>query len=171
MDLRSAERSGLIEEAARAYEEAMRGGETTIDALLNLAVLYWQATDPGMASAAVPLSAGFFERAARRCPDLLAEASDRYPGSAEVRFWTRYIAWAERGEVLGPESCRQWLREEPEVLEPAMHLFALTDGVEGRPEAERLLRRSREAGTFRGRYVASVIEAVLKRLEFRKHRG
>lgn len=158
------DRAGLTEEAAKAYEEALIGAPT-IEDLLNLAVLYWQATDPGMASGG-KLSPGFFELAAQRFPELLAVASSRYPTSTEVRFWSQYIAWADYGEALDIEACRRLLREDPKVLVPAMHIFALSQGREGRPEAEELLRQCREAGTSRARYVASVIEGVMKRVEF-----
>ena len=110
------DRAGRIEEAARAYESAITRGEATISDLLNLAVLYWQSTDPGMA-AAENFGAEFFEQAGRRFPELLAEASRRDPVSTEVRFWRQYIAWAELGEEFGLEACQGLLREDPTVLE------------------------------------------------------
>ncbi len=122
-------------------------------------------------AAAENFGTDFFEQAGRRFPELLAEASRRDPVSAEIRFWRQYIAWADFGEELGLEACQRLLREDPTVLEPAMHVFALSRGADAKPEAEELLRRCREEGTLRARYIASVIEGVMKRLEFPKHRS
>jgi len=55
------------------------------------------------------------------------------------------------------------LRDDPESLVPAMHVFAVSQGKEAKVEALEILRRCREDGTTRGRYVASVIEGVLRR--------
>ena len=52
-----------------------------------------------------------------------------------------------------------------------MHVFALSRGERARPEAEELLRQCREEGTLRARYIASVIEGVMKCVEFQKHRS
>ena len=52
-----------------------------------------------------------------------------------------------------------------------MFLFASSQGSECEAEARELLRRSAEAGTSRGRYVSSVIESVIKTLDFRKKKG
>lgn len=164
------DRAGRTEEAARAYESAITRGEATVGDLLSLAVLYWQSTDPGVA-AAESFGTDFFEQAGRRFPELLAEASRRDPVSTEVRFWRQYIAWAESGAEFGLEASQGLLREDPTVLEPARHVFALSRGERARPEAEELLRHCREEGTVRARYIASVIEGVMKRVEFQKHHG
>lgn len=157
-----ADRKGELQLAAAGYEEVLAGGEVSLEVLLNLAVLYWQATDPGMA-AAKKLSSDFLATAGRRFPELLAEAQQRYPTSTEPRFWRRYIAWADLGEPFGSDECRKLLREDPATLVPAMHLFAISNGKEAKAEALELLRRCQEDGTTRARYVASVIQAVLKR--------
>jgi hypothetical protein len=158
----AADRAGEIESAAALYEEVVATGHSSLRVLLNLALLYWQATDPGMA-AAKKLTPGFLATAGRRIPELLAEAQRRFPKSTEVRFWRLYIAWADLGEPLDSEECRRLLREDPAALAPAMHLSAAHEGHEAMAEAQELLRRCREDGTTGARYVVSVIEGVLKR--------
>jgi hypothetical protein len=161
-DAVAADRKGELQLAAAGYEEVLAGGEASLEVLLNLAVLYWQATDTGMA-AAKKLSPDFLATAGQRFPELLAEAQRRYPASTEPRFWRRYIAWADLGEPFGGDECRELLREDPGALVPAMHLFAASQGKEGEAEALELLRRCQQHGTMRARYVASVIQGVLKR--------
>lgn len=158
----AADRKGELQSAAAGYEEALAGGKASLEVLLNLAVLYWQATDTGMA-AAKKLSPEFLAVADRRSPELLSEAHRRFPTSTESRFWRRYIAWADLGEPFGSDECRELLQEDPAVLVPAMHLFAVSQGKEAEAEALELLRRCQEEGTTRTRYVASVIQGVLKR--------
>ncbi len=158
----AADRAGDIESAAAQYEELLKANDGSLQTLLNLAVLYWQATDFGLATA-MNLSPGFMAVAGRRIPQLLAEAQRRFPESTEARFWKQYIAWADLGEQLNDEECRHLLREDPTALIPAMHLFAISCGSEAGAEASEVLRQCYRDGTTRARYVASVIEGVMKR--------
>lgn len=160
-DAVAADRKGDLQLAAVGYEEVL-AGEASVEAVLNLAVVYWLATDTGMA-AEKKLSPNFLATAGRRIPELLAVAQRRYPTSTEARFWRRYIAWADLGEPFGSAECRELLREDPAALVPAMHLFAASQGTEAEAEALELLRRCQEDGTTRAQYVASVIQGVLKR--------
>ena len=112
-----ADRQGQIEQAATRYELLLSEGPPTLVVLLNLAVLYWQATDPGLA-AAKRLTPEFLARASSRFPELLTEAERSFPRNAEARFWRRYIRWADLGEPFSREECQQLLREDPSTLVP-----------------------------------------------------
>jgi hypothetical protein len=164
----AADRAGRIETAAAAYEAVLARGERPLPTILNLAILYWQSTDYGM-SAANKLAPTFVALAGKRFPELLAEAQRSFPLSVEAEFWSKYIRWADSGEDFSAEECTQLLRRDPMTLVPAMHLFASTQGQEGHDEALELLRQSREEGTTRGRYIASVVEGVLRRTARQGH--
>jgi hypothetical protein len=161
-DALRADRAGDLKRAASHYEDLLAGGAAEPDTLLNLAVLYWQATDPGMA-AAQKLPSEFLAKAGKRFPELIAEAERRFPGWTEPRFWRRYIAWADLGEAFDAAECLELLQEDPGSLLPAMHVFAVSQGNESEAEARELLRRCNAEGTTRSRYVASVIEGVMRR--------
>jgi len=158
----AADRAGDLQSAAAGYEKMLAGGEGSLQILLNLAILYWQATGFGLA-AAKKLSPVFMATAGRRFSELLAEAQLRFPESAEARFWQRYIAWADLGEPFGSDECRQLLLEDPATLVPAIHLFAVSQGSEAEVEARELLLRYRDDRTTLARYVISVFESVMKR--------
>lgn len=162
LDAVRCERDGDLERAAQAYERILADGDARLELLLNLSVLYWQITDPGM-SASSGYSRDLVEHAAKRCRALLAMAERIHPGCTEPRFWKKYIDWADLGEPFGVDECRALLREDPAIQVPAMHLFALTRGAEGQAEAHDLLVKNRAVETARARYVVSVIEGVLKR--------
>ena len=131
---READRAGELESAAAQYEELIAAGDLSLATLLDLALLYWQATDPGMA-AAKKLSPRFLATAGRRTCELLDNATRLFPGSTAVSFWKEYIAWADFGEPLDIDRCKQLLREAPAVLVPAMHLFAASQGRDMRRPA------------------------------------
>lgn len=159
----AADRAGDLVLAAEAYESAIAHGESSLDAFVNLALLYWQSTDPGMA-ASKRLSAAFMDTASRRMTELLEEAERRYPSSTAVRFWKRYIAWTDLGGPAPEKSfCRELLREDPTVLAPAMYLFSASNGSEAGVEAAELLQQARAAGTTGARYVSSFLEAAMRR--------
>ena len=161
-DAHAADRAGRVESAAARYEEVLAAGDHSLQVLLNLALLYWQATDTGLA-AANNIGPDFLTRAGRRTPELLDEATQVYPGSTAARFWKRYIAWADLGEPLKVEECRQLLREDPAVLIPAMYVFVVSQGRDMKTEAHELLQRCHEDGTTGARYAVSVIEGVMRR--------
>lgn len=156
------DRAGHIERAATDYEEVIAAGEAPLAVLLDLALLYWQATDPGLAAAG-HIDPLFMTVAGGRCEELLVDAERRFPRSTAVRFWKRYIAWADLGEPFTPDECEGLLREDPTELWPALHLFAAHDRPDVRPAAEELLRQSRGRGTTGARYVVSVLESAMKR--------
>lgn len=147
--------------AADLYEAALAAGDDSLELLLNLALLYWEATDPG-AAAALDLSADFFHKAAFRRVELLDQSVRMYPRSTAARFWKTYTEWPDLGRDFDVEDCRKLLREDPTVLEPALYLFSLSGDREAGAEARDLLRQCREDGTTGARYVAAVIKATVK---------
>ena len=155
----AADRAGALVAAAAGYEAALAAGDATLELLVDLAVLYWQATDPGLAAAA-RLDRAWLARAAERFPALLAEAARRFPARSEPRFWQQYIAWADLGEPFDRAACRGLLDEDPSTLVPALYLFAASRGAEAADQAAALLAACRAEGTTRARYVAQVIESV-----------
>lgn len=161
-DAVTAEREDRLIEAAEAYETLLREERPRLEALLNLAVLYWQVTDYGYWTTK-GLPQDFVTRAGQRVPELLARAQELYPDSTEARFWAKYIDWADLGEPFEVEECRALLRDDPRTLAPALFLFSQSEGSECEAEATELLRQSKQSGTTLGRYVESVIEGVLTR--------
>jgi hypothetical protein len=162
LEARAADRAGHLIAGAELYEQAIAAGDHSLEVLMDLALLYWCATDPGL-SAAEHFDAEFINRASRRRAQLLDEASIMFPASTAVRFWKQYIAWADLGEPFDIGECRRLLRECPSVLDPALYVFMASNGQEARAEASELLRRSREAGTTGARYVVSVLNSTFSR--------
>jgi hypothetical protein len=152
-----AEQSGDILHAVELYEACMN--DAPEDYLINLAVLYWQMTDYGF-STTLRLTSEVVARAGTRVSEVLDAAERRYPHSAAVAFWKRYIAWADLGDPFDPEDCRELLRKNPQYLEPAMYLFSVSQGREHEREALMLLAQCEQTGTVRARYVASVIASA-----------
>jgi len=163
----AADRQGRIQDAAAAYEGVLLSTPNDLTATVNLVVLYWQATDFGV-SATKRLPPAFVASAGRRFRELLEAAQKRFPNQPELLFWARYIAWADLGDPFEPAECRELLCHHPEYLEPAFALFSRSDGTEAEAEAMKLLDRCSETPTARCRYVASVINGVLKRRRPRK---
>ena len=157
-----AERDGHLVRAANHYERLLEKGTPPLRALLNLAVLYWQTTDYGYWTTK-GLPQDFVAKAGQRFPEVLARAGDLYPESTEVKFWTKYIEWADLGEPLSVEDCVRWLQEDEEALVPVMFLFSQSGGQEYGTEATALLAESKKHDTTLSRYVASVIESVRAR--------
>jgi len=152
----TADENGHFQAAAASYEAALLSDPSDVEATVNLAVLYWRA---GRSS--VPCE--FRDYARERLSELLETASTRFAGRAELRFWKSHIAATEAGEPLEPDECRRLLEERPDYLEPAFVVFMNSAGAEAEPEAMRLLVDYSEQRTARGRYVTSVIHAVMQK--------
>jgi hypothetical protein len=157
-----ADENGRFQEAAASYEAALLSDPTDLEATVNLAVLYWQVTGRGRA---VPssLPQAFLTHARERLQELLESASGRFADRAELRFWKKYINAADTGAPLEPGECRQLMQEHPDYLEPAFVVFSDSAGEEAEPEAMRLLVDYSERPTARGRYVTSIIDAVMRK--------
>ena len=180
----TADENGCFQEAAASYEAALLADPADLEATVNLAVLYWQATARGAAGA---LPQEFLKHAQKRLRELLGSASDRaasegdraasegipsggipsggerFADCAELRFWKKYITAADAGELLQPSECRQLMQERPDYLEPAFVVFSDSAGKEAEPEAMRLLVDYSAQPTARGRYVTSIINAVMQK--------
>jgi hypothetical protein len=164
-----ADREGRVEDAAVLYEEALAGGPIPLDATLDLAVLYWCATDYGfILSHRLPVE--FLPRAQMRHREVLAEAARLFPGRVEVEFWRRYVAYVDRGEALVVEEARRWRRAHPQYLEPAAFVYLASQGTDAAEDARALVVRAREDPTTRKRYLASVVDAVNARNARRSRR-
>jgi hypothetical protein len=161
----TADENGWFQQAAAGYEAALLSNPADLEATVNLVVLYWQAAGNGGRGW---LPAEFRSHAGQRLPELLESASQRFAGSAEVRFWKKYIAAASCGEPLECTECRQLMREHPDYLEPAFVVFAMSAGTEAEPEAMRLLAECSARPTTRARYVTSIISAALQRQRWRR---
>ena len=151
--------------AADAYEDLIVGGD--LEAMLNLLVLYWEATDYGILSY-YRLSDAFVGRAGRRWRDLLKDTQQRHPSDMSVEFWCRCIESLEfDGAFLSPAECRLMLARQPENLEPAMIIFSESDCTEGIEETRRLLSWCEAQGTVRAGYISAVLEGEMKRARFK----
>lgn len=147
---------------ASQYELSLHQRPDDIDVWMNLAILYWQATDPGV-SAGTGMSVDFFTFAADRLAVLLTEGRERFAGRAPAEFWTRYIEWIEYGQPLEVAECREWLAREPEFKDPALFGFMTTPGAPCDDDIVQLLAECRKQDTVRAGYLVSVIESAMQR--------
>lgn len=159
-DATLAEAQGRMLEAADLYEAVIDQPDAPAISFLNLVVLYWQSTDAGV-SGTLGLSPQAVTHAGHRLPEILRRASECFPDSTEVRFWRRYIAWADLGEPLEVSWCEELLKDDPESLVPALFPFIQGQGHED--EVSRLLEIVRNEQTTRAKYIRSVVQGVHKR--------
>lgn len=158
-DALAEDRAGNIVRAADLYEAGLLEEGHSLEAVLNLAVLYWESTEFGF-SCAHQLSPEFVVRAADRCQELLTDAEREYPASTQPRFWNRYTSWLTfGGSELSEDECRAMLRRSPSELVPILRLNH-DDSSEYEAEATVLLRQCELDNTTRSRYVAAVIRGV-----------
>jgi hypothetical protein len=161
----AADENGRFQEAAAGYEASLVFDPDDLQTIINLLVLYWQVADQGV-SVSAPVSPQFRAHAADRLVELLQSASERFPDSAELSFWKRYIATARIGRPLKVAEYRDLLRRHPYYLEPAFVVFSDSAGTEAEVEAMRLLADYSEQPTARGRYVTSIISRTLSKHRF-----
>jgi hypothetical protein len=151
---------GKLAEAAMAYEKYLESNPSDVEAILDLAFVYWQATDGGVAADQhLPMS--FLDLAEARWKQLFRQAKEFHPERSDVAFWEKYILWADLGEPLEENECREFLRRQPQYPDPGFALFSWSGGTEAREAAQQLLRRCSTSSTTRCRYIVSVIESTL----------
>jgi hypothetical protein len=153
--------SNIVDSAA-ALEAKLRLDPTNLEAIIDLAILYWTANDHGIAIS-IGLPVEFSSMGWRRWRELLELAESLYPKSPAVSFWAKYIRSIEGEEPFRLEECRELLRRQPEFLDPAMAVFAWSGGKEAQEEAARLIENCAPSSTWRCQYVRSMIEKHLGR--------
>ena len=156
-------------EAANAYEAAIKRFDVDLETYLNLAVIYWVATDCGYFSFH-QLPVDFVMKAERRARELLDEAERRFGDHNEIDFWCYYFDHISFSLVAKPDYCVKLARKGPSHI-PYFHLFALTHDEEYREEARSLLEEVEPPTTERKRYVQSVLRSALRLSEKREARS
>src|SRR5687768_4812072 len=134
--------------AVAAYEAAY--AESSLDSLIDLAVLYWQVTDFGFWTTR-GLPKALVSTAGTRLDEVLHDADERFPGAPQVEFWRKYIAWADLGEPLTVDECRRLMQQGPAYLEPAMFIYSASGGRDCEPEAHALRIAAKARPTARNR--------------------
>ncbi len=145
-------------EAAAAYEAAIVSGDATLETYLNVAVLYWVATDSGYFSYH-HLPDEFVIRAGRRAKDLLSKAELKFGCHNEIDFWRYYFDYVSLGHAARIDYCVDLATRGPSLV-PYFHLFELTGDRKYRSEAQALLASIEPPRTERARYVQSVLRSA-----------
>ena len=153
-----ADEQGDVRAAIALYEEAIACGLADLDVYLNLASIYWQASDPGF-SAGHALTGECINQAWERKLRLLDEAARLWPDEPETEFWRLYMGWADLNEPpeFG-EECRRLLRRPSAPSVPCFYLYM--QGEDYERECTALLAHCQAHPTAKNRYIASVIESV-----------
>lgn len=150
-------------EAASAYEKLIQSGGGDISAHLNLAVLYFECIDFGYA-AHHNLEDSFVRNSLVRAYKTLDQAEQKFGRYNEVDFWRYYFGFIYLGVEPDLDAVQEWLREGPSLI-PLFHLLMLSSGDSVRRAAEELLESIQPARTERLRYVASVLESTIVRID------
>jgi len=146
-----------VVEAAWAYERAIATGQAELAAFLDLAVLYFYATDFGMLSHH-HLSDGFAQAAWERSFQVLDEAEQRFGPNTEIAFWRRYFPYVRLGEPPFVEECEA-IASTGSSLVPYFHLYAASGGDVHREQAAELYKAVKPARTSRQRWIKNVLDS------------
>jgi len=154
--------AGRIEDAAEQYERAIAERGVPIEAFLNLAFIYWQATDYGFLTTH-GLTPAFVERADTRCSEILEEAQDRYPDHLELVFWSRYFDYMTLGEPPLDDGRFLEAMKRDRVEASLVYLFPLRPTPECLPAVRRMIADAEREPTTKNRYIVAVLRGALNR--------
>ena len=152
---------GNLSNAAECYEQVIQAGGASLEAYLNLAVLYWQCTDYGF-NASHKLDYCFIDKAGERYSVILQEAEKQFPDYPEIRFWILYCDYITLGEPPFVEECRMLVNAVSKSLVPYFYLYSASRGHEYEEEANFLLEECLKYPTVKNKYIASVVKGVIK---------
>ena len=154
--------AGNISDAASLYEQSIHGEDVPLDAYLNLAVLYWECTDPGF-NTGRQLPHDLFLRAPERYETVLLAAEQRLGYAPEIKFWKLYFEFTSQGEPPFVEECRILVAEPDSTLVPYFYLYSASNGQQYWQQASQLLALCKALPTTKNRYIISIIEATALR--------
>jgi len=144
---------------AAAREALLAAGAADADVFVDLMVHYWQTTDGGFA-ATQGLDQRSIAVAGERLSAMLAQPSGWVSETADYRFWSRYIRWADFGGAFEIEDCIDLLEQSPDYREPVFFVYAASAGRRFGDEAAALWKRLQADSTLRAKYVRSVVQSV-----------
>jgi hypothetical protein len=150
---------------ADGYEAIVAQGNAPVEVYINLAVLYWQCTEPGFL-VSTNFNLTFFKRAGERYPEVLNEAARKYAQHSEVQFWQLYCDYITLGNPPFEEQCIALTKHPDCPLVPYFYLFSARQGQAYQEEATRLLDCCRASLSLKSCYIISVIAGVQMRLQF-----
>ena len=118
-------------EAADLYEQVIAAQDAPQEAFVNLAVLYWNGTDPG-----TPLNdLAFILRCGQRYNEVLQEASRRFSDDCEINFWIFYCDFIPLGNSMFREECQALVASSScHSLVPYFYLYGF---MEGNPDSHK----------------------------------
>jgi len=141
-------------EAAWAYEIAITDTRSDLALHLDLAALYFTASDTGYA-ATHHLSQEFADVAYDRGMAILADAQRRFGANAEIEFWRLYLREHVLGELV-PREAYLKLAFTNETRLPYLALYVASAGQEFSSEVAPLRHSVRLGRTARERYIKSL---------------
>jgi len=154
---------------AAAYEELLSSGEVSVEALIALALVYWETADSGIA-AAQGISRDVEHHARRRLEEVLGEAVRRDPTSCEAKLWTMYCRFIMYDEPrAGIDASLDSPGRQCEGAFATMWRVGPTARSKV-PAAQAILANPDIRKTSKGRYIASIIPAALTRLRLEDER-
>jgi len=150
-----------IERAALAYEQVIASDAAPFDVYLNLIFLYWESTHMGF-HAGHHLSSDFIFHAARRIPELLDSAAQRFDRRAEITFWREYFKWRDWNEPLAVEDCLR-IAEDPQGTTAAyLYVYTMTNDPIYVPQLRRLRDEAERLLTTKNRYIGGLAANMLR---------
>ena len=149
--------------AADHYEQVIQAGGASLEAYLNLAVLYWQCTDYGF-NASHKLDIEFIHKSGERYQLLLQEAGQRFSNRPEIKFWVLYCDYITLGNPPFVEECKLLVDASNQTLVPYFYLYSASQGSEYEAKAHILLEECLKHPTVKNKYIASVIKSVASTL-------
>lgn len=151
---------GHVIKAAALYEQCLADKRNvSVDAFLNLAVLYWVVTDYGY-NAGLQLPIDFIHTAGERYEPVLEEAARRFSSFPESTFWIKYTRAISLGEDSFVEECLEMVQSPHCSLVPYFYLF-VNIGNEYLMQAQQLLQMCRMLPTTKNIYITSILETGL----------
>jgi hypothetical protein len=140
--------------AIAAYERYLAESPRDLDAYINLAVLYFECSDPGFA-AAHEIPHAVLAASTEKAEALLNTAEERFGWRAEIEFWRKYVRFVALGDPPFYERAVE-LATAGESLVPYLHLAGHGPYQE---EARALLNAVASGRSTKDRYIRSVLES------------
>ena len=147
-----------ILKAAKLYEKAIKSKSPNVDSFINLAVLYWDATDFGKS---VTLPRPFFDIAATRYPQVISLGLELFEDNPELLFWEDYCKAIRIGDPMNLELYIELVNKYPTLLTPYFVIWPEKQNKKDYNKVIALYEKCKQLKTTKNRYILSVVEGSL----------
>lgn len=144
-------------EATNLYEKSIEKNEDSLDAIINLAFIYWESNSQFTFTNGAKITSDFLNIDIYRYLEILDLGLQKFENNREILFWKKYFRFAGLGEEFSEKECEVFLEIPGDSEIPYFFLY-LFDKIKYYDKRNEILNICIKIPTAKNNWIKSIIE-------------